>query len=134
MPIKSLASYRIFWANLGFASFAIGLLLICHHASTDARGYNYLLVLLGGLVGSILGIYWAPVSATEQARFVTIGQAVGTFLSGYFLSKIDRLLEKSLFAADAAPQGDSWILLGLFSAATMLATLIVYTNRSYLRI
>jgi hypothetical protein len=123
----------VLWSNLGLGSLAIALLFLCYYTTADGRAYNYLLVMLGALVGWTLGIYWAPFSVTEQARFVTIGQAVGTFISGYFLSKIDRLLERSLFGVDAAPQLDTWLRLGLFAAATMLFALIVYTNRAYFR-
>ena len=111
------------------------LLVIAYYIaqSDQSRIYNYLVILLGSLCGWTLGIFFSPYSEKEAKSFVSIGQAISAFVSGYVLSKFDRFLEASLFLETKAPQYDTWTRLALFVAAMVMFALLIFTNRAYFR-
>jgi predicted membrane-bound spermidine synthase len=92
---------------------------------------NAMLSLLGAVLGWAVGILATPLNPRESARFVTLGQAVAAFLSGYVVSKLDRFLEGMLFPGGAVP-ALPWQRLGLFALAFLLLLTIVFVNRSYI--
>jgi hypothetical protein len=51
------------------------------------------------------------------------------FVSGYVVSKLDRFLEGSLF--ENGKPTVQWVPLGLFAAAFILSTILVFVNRVY---
>jgi uncharacterized membrane protein len=62
--------------------------------STDIREFAYssLVVLAGVATGSVLGFLASPYDRTEKSSFSEYGKAVGTFVSGFLLSKLDKFL------------------------------------------
>jgi hypothetical protein len=101
--------------------------------SDQCRILNYFVILLGALCGWVLGIFCSPYSETEAKNFVSIGQAISAFVSGYVLSKFDRFLEASLFVDTKIPQYHTWVRLGLFAAAAGIFALLIFSNRAYFR-
>jgi hypothetical protein len=91
---------------------------------------NYLIVLLGSLLGWVLGLFFSPYDDKEAKAFVSIGQAVSAFISGYVFSKLDRFVEASLFVAQGPVYG-SWIRVGLFVAAAVIWAVLVFSSRAY---
>lgn len=92
---------------------------------------NFLLCVIGVLLGWILGILASPLSGPESAKFVTLGQAISAFATGYLVSKVDRFFEVVMYAGDGL-RGSAWIRFGLFIASLLLFMIIVFVNRSYL--
>lgn len=99
-----------------------------------ALATNYLIVLLGFILGWTTGMYLSPYSAAEASKFVTVGQAISAFLSGYALAKLDRFVESTLFVQNKLPVYEHWIRLGIFVAAFFIACILVFTARAYFRI
>src|SRR5690242_4878181 len=77
-------------------------LLLCAilgwNISPDGAGRPVtLLVELAGMAcGAFLGFLASPKAPGEQAAFLTVAKAISAFLSGYALSKIDRLIDTLL--------------------------------------
>lgn len=108
---------------------------LCFSASDGAplqQMYNVLLALAGALIGWALGMFFAPFTATEAARFSSIGQTVSAFVSGYVISKLDRFLEATMFH-DRVPDTVTWVRFGLFFCSMLLVMLAVFSNRAYFR-
>jgi len=101
-------------------------------ASTTAQISYALAGLIGALLGWASGMYFAPHGQGEQNKFVTLGQAVSAFASGYLVSKIDRFVEATLFPQTGITTGE-WHGAAIFVAAFLNAALVVYSNRSYFR-
>ncbi len=93
---------------------------------------NFLLCILGALLGWIPGILAAPFDPREATTFATLGQTLSAFLSGYLLSKFDRFLDKAFYSTGDAIVVAAWQRLGLFATSLLLMTLVVFVNRSYL--
>jgi len=91
---------------------------------------------LAGLIGALLGwgagMYFAPHGDVEQSKFVTLGQAISAFASGYLVSKVDRFVEATLFPQGGVSSGN-WLGAGILAAAFLNTALVVYSNRSYFR-
>lgn len=94
--------------------------------------FNGLIALTGALVGWALGMFFAPFTEAEAARFSSIGQAASAFVSGYAVSKLDRFLELTMFQNEA-PVTITWVRLGLLFCSMMLVMLTVFSNRAYFR-
>lgn len=108
--------------------------LACHVASGELGGegvwVNVLISLLGGLSGWLIGTGLAPYSTEEQKRFKDISVTASAFLSGYVVSKLDRLLDATMLE-NAAEHVVAWERAGLFVAAFLATTITVFINRFY---
>jgi hypothetical protein len=87
-------------------------------------------MLLGAVMGWPSGMYFSPYSDNEKKSFVSAGQAASAFVSGYLLSKLDRLLERALFSDKPAGQ-DAWLLTAYFVVAFAIFAIGTYTCRRY---
>ena len=112
---------------LGLAMF-IGIPSLCMSFGNPA--INFLVALLGGACGWIAGIFAAPYTQREASRFVTLGQALATFLSGYVLSKLDQFMAASLYVKKL-PLLEGWVRIGIFVASALITAILIYTNRPY---
>jgi len=127
--------FSVIFTNLFAIAFGACIAWLCILLSSDAQQQvlNFLIALMGALVGWALGMFFAPYNDKEAARFSSIGQAVSAFISGYAVSKVDRLFEETLFDDSASPVPISWIRMGLFFCSTLLVMLSVFSNRAYFR-
>jgi hypothetical protein len=96
----------------------------------QAISANRLVALIGALCGWIIGVAFAPFSASEQTQFQAISSVISVFLSGYVVSKFDRYLEGVLFPVGVKTR-NSWTRVGLFVAALLLVATTVFINRLY---
>lgn len=55
--------------------------------------YSFLIGLAGMAVGHILGFFASPYNQGEKTAFSEYGKAVAAFMTGFLLSKLDKLLE-----------------------------------------
>lgn len=141
---KFLASLQKFFGNYPFSViftnifaiiFGLTIVWLCHEINPSEpleQVYNILLALFGSLIGWALGMFFAPYTPTEAARFSSIGQAVSVFASGYLISKLDRFLEVTMFSA-GTPTPITWVRFGVFFCSILLIMLTVFTNRVYFR-
>jgi hypothetical protein len=108
------------------------LVRICLSSTVDKREReNYaLLVLLGCLIGWAIGMFLIPYPG-EKEQFDSLGKTVSAFFSGYVVSKLDRLLDSSLYS-EKKPNPNAWFRLGIFTASALLAVIFVAVNRQYL--
>ncbi|MGV3661993.1 MAG: hypothetical protein ACO1TE_17545 [Prosthecobacter sp.] len=122
-------------SNLFALIFAVAIITIAYRLGRKDGSYliNWMLCVLGALIGWAIGILAAPFNESESQRFLALGQAVSVFLSGYVISKLDRFLEGTLYS-DGAPQGSAWMRLCLFVVSLLLAVIIVFINRLYFNV
>ena len=113
-------------------TFTAAILRLAYVLGLPDQSYNtnFLLCLLGALIGWGVGILATPLNQAESARFVTLGQAVSAFLTGYVVSKLDRFLEGALFSKEGI-QLAAWQRLGLFTASLLTSLIISFVWRSY---
>lgn len=128
--------FLVIFTNIFAALFCalIGWLCIFVSPSDPIRqALNGLIAMFGALIGWALGMFLAPYTQAEAAKFISMGQAVSAFVTGYALSKLDRFLEAVLFSNDTVPIVISWIRIGLFTCSALLVMLTVFSNRAYFR-
>lgn len=92
-------------------------------------GRNLFVILIGAIMGWGMALAYTPFGATDAESLSTIIKTLSVFLSGYVISKADRLLEGSLFR-EGKPS-TLWVPLGLFAAAFLLSAIVVFVNRVY---
>jgi hypothetical protein len=90
---------------------------------------NYLLVMLGGVVGFTMGMLISPYGA-EKRQFSVIARTASAFLSGFVLAKADKLFDeatKEPGTIDAAFVGR----VALFAVAAVITGLLAFLTRAY---
>jgi hypothetical protein len=90
---------------------------------------NYLLVMLGGVVGFTMGMLISPYGA-EKRQFSVIAKTASAFLSGFVLAKADKLFDeatKDPGVIDAAFVGR----VSLFAVAAVITGLLAFLTRAY---
>lgn len=127
--------YSVITTNISAAVFSGLLIWLCFQLSEERKDkiINLFATMMGALSGWVLGIFFTPYNGNEEALFLTTGQTISAFLSGYVVSKVDRYFESTLFNGDKAPHQLTWIRIGLAGSALLLALIWVFTNRLYFR-
>jgi hypothetical protein len=93
---------------------------------------NLLIVVLGSCLGWLIGTLASPYNKGETSKFNAYAHAISAFVSGYILSKADKLITSVLDPEGSrAFDNTGWERFGLFVAALIVMALIVYINRSY---
>lgn len=91
---------------------------------------TYLICILGYILGWIVAIISTPMNQKDEDGLGKFSKIVGTFLSGYLLSKFDKVLEKIL-----EPNQVLTTLIGtrllLFGCCFGITFIIVFYYRSY---
>ena len=54
---------------------------------------NFLFVFCGGLIGWTLGVFITPIDPKEQSKFTQYGKFITAFITGFLVSKIDKVFE-----------------------------------------
>jgi|SRR6516164_4639437 hypothetical protein len=94
-------------------------------------GYlNLAIVLASVCSGWLLGTFISPESSSEQSRFITYGKAVSAFVSGYLVSKLDKVIETILSPQTLAIPVAAFRLSAAI-AAIVSALLVTYILRAY---
>jgi hypothetical protein len=111
---------------------SIVLLILCFKmVATPQDGYLNLAIILASIcVGWLLGTFISPESNTEETRFSAYGKAVSAFVSGYLISKLDKVVEMILSPGTLAVPIASFRLAGSI-AALISALLVTYIIRAY---
>lgn len=132
MEIFGDKAFTIITSNVFAGLFGVSTIWLAYHLGRNNGTHlvNWLICLIGALGGWIVGTLASPYSSEEAQTFLTIGQAVTAFLSGYVVSKLDRFLERTLYT-DGSINTESWLRLCLFIASFLLVAIIVFINRLY---
>jgi hypothetical protein len=91
------------------------------------------LLIACGLIGWSLGTALTPDTRDEARRFSRMGRAISLFLSGYLVSKLDRVIESVFQPATLLHPTDHLVAFRVVSCFSMVmaATLLVYFLRLY---
>jgi hypothetical protein len=99
--------------------------------ATPLDGYLNLAVILASICsGWLLGTFISPESGREQKSFMTYGKAVSAFVSGYLVSKLDKVIDRILLPETLAMPVAAFRLAGAI-AAVISALLVTYIVRAY---
>ncbi len=99
--------------------------------ATPLDGYLNLAIILASICsGWLLGTFVSPESGREEKSFMTYGKAVSAFVSGYLVSKLDKVVEKILSPETLAMPVAGFRLAGSI-AAVISALLVTYIVRAY---
>jgi hypothetical protein len=126
-----------YWRTLVFGSlfallFGVGLFWLCIALSATPRSFafNLLICLVGLLLGWAVGMFFSPFSKGQAASFQFVGKTVGAFISGYVLSKLEKVIAKLIAGAEEDPVNYvQWDRVGLFAGSFLLATVVVFVSR-----
>jgi hypothetical protein len=124
-----------------FVGIAVGLLCLAICAllapsissTVEDRAITWLVELAGMAAGGFLGFLSSPKVPGEQITFLTVARALSAFLSGYALSKIDRLIDN--FFQPNIYEGNPLLLgrLLICSIAMIVSFMIAYSYRVYVQ-
>lgn len=116
---------------IGLASFVILAWLCDAFAQTKtAFAINTLVCLIGMFLGWAIGMFFSPFGKAQADNFKFVGKTAGAFVSGYLLSKFEKLIAKLLGAAEQDPLNYvQWERVGLFVASFLLASVVVFVSR-----
>jgi hypothetical protein len=90
---------------------------------------NYLLVMLGGVVGWTMGMLISPYGG-ERRQFTEIARTASAFLSGFVLAKADKLFDEATKEPGAI--GAAFVgRLALFAIAAVITGLLAFLTRMY---
>lgn len=133
--MNSYAPVTVLFTNGIFLAVLVVITILAGHVAsgasdTDALWINVLVSLIGGLCGWLVGTGLAPYSPQESQRFHDISVTASAFLSGYVVSKLDRLLDATLLE-NPADHAVAWERAGLFIAAFLATAITVFINRFY---
>src|SRR5687768_2331590 len=90
--------------------------------------YSFLVGLAGMAVGHVLGFFASPYNQGEKAAFSEYGKAIGAFVSGFLLSKLEKLLE---VVTDPVNHPVSGARALIFLIAMATATISTYVFRRH---
>lgn len=122
--ITSNTSVVILWIALIWLAYQLGL-------EDNTYLLNWLICLLGVVIGWGVGFITSPSSDNESERFSGMTKTVSAFLSGYILSKLDPVIE-SLLESNQIFQELFWVRMAFFLIAFFSTMIIVFINRMYL--
>lgn len=91
---------------------------------------NILIVIAAGLIGWTVGILMTPATPGEQKKFSEYGKALATFVTGYVVGKLDKLVDPVL----SNPESVTTALIAqslLFVSMFLLGALGTFVWRSY---
>lgn len=94
---------------------------------------NILLCLVGTTVGWWFGYVGSPLTPGEKKDFGTLAKSVALFLSGFLLSHIEKILDRTLDPAVAltSPGGPRILLV---TTTCFISVLLVFSNRREARL
>ena len=91
---------------------------------------NLLVSCIGSILGWVTGVLISPYGADEERQFSNYTKIISAFISGYLVSKIDRIFE-DIIKNDLYLQYLFLCRVFLFVSFFFLSILLVYMNRRY---
>lgn len=132
--LKLSSGHRWMLVTSNISALVIGIVLIwlAYQIGTDNHAYlvNWLICLLGAVLGWGIGLISTPSSERENAKFSGLTKTISAFLSGYILSKLDPLIV-TVLQSHTIFQESVLVRIAFFLTAFFLSMVIVYINRMY---
>ena len=100
--------------------------------NTNDRYLTSVILAVGGSIGWVVGMMLSPDSLTEKRAFSSISKNISLFVSGYMVSKADKLVD-AILKPDFLLSGNhlaSYRLFGFF-CILILSALLTYLLRVY---
>ena len=97
----------------------------------DKFAYSFLVGLAGMAVGHVLGFFASPYNQGEKTAFSDYGKAIAAFVTGFLLSKLDRLLEVVVDPENLRPNSIYGARALIFIIAMATATITTYVFRMH---
>jgi len=129
---KSGYQWTVITSNLSAFLASIALIWLAYQLGieNDTYFFNWIICLFGAILGWGVGLLVSPSSKTEKEQFSGLTKTISAFLSGYILSKLDRVIE-NLLESDKIFQELFLIKIALFLTAFFITVIIVFINRRY---
>lgn len=124
------------WAGwfLGLIGFlaCVALSFLCAGAGHWTEGWSgVLLCVLGVVLGWTVGILVSPATTAEERQFSGWARAVGTFISGFGVAKLNQLSTWTLFKVADADVPLLRVRIALFLACFLIGALCTFCGRRY---
>ena len=119
--------------SLGFGTILMGsVFALCWMVGdTPADHYlNFAVYIAGWATGWAIGTFVAPYDGTETALFGRMAQAIGAFVSGFLLARLDGIGQRLTDPAFILQPVPGFRLL-CFVSVTAVVAIIVYSARHY---
>ena len=123
-------NYKLIATTFFAATVAIALIIIAFRFNEGNHSITYLVCLLGFILGWIIAIFTTPYDVKDETQLNRFSKLVGTFLTGYILSKCDKLFEtitRPEFVFTSLQGGRLLLFLCYFG----LAWIVVFVYRQY---
>jgi VIT1/CCC1 family predicted Fe2+/Mn2+ transporter len=121
-------------AATGITGFVLGvaLAIFAYLAGPEQTVYpiTYIICISGSLLGWLIAIISTPYDKTDENKIGKFTKLVGTFLTGYILSKFDKVIEKVIDPGQILSSLIGIRLL-LFICSFVLTFIVVFVYRQY---
>jgi len=125
-------NYKIKMTLISSLFLVIPLTILAYQMSPEKNDYlvSYLICITAIILGWVFAFITSPYDNSDKKNFKEFSKLVGTFLTGYFLSKFDKFLDSI-----ATVHAELTILIGvrilLFISFFFLTWIVVYVFRQY---
>jgi len=111
--------------------FATLLLWLAYKVTSDGQYYlTYILCISGCILGWLIGIVTTPYDDDDAKKIGNFSKMIGTFLSGYLLSKFDGIISKML-NPDTFFSSTFGLRFLLFVSFFVISWIVVFVFRLY---
>jgi uncharacterized YccA/Bax inhibitor family protein len=130
---KSLFNFKVIVSTVAILTIAIILLISSYFQHHDNFLYALIISLFGAILGWLFAMLVTPYGATDKAGFQTFSKIIGSFITGYVLSKLDKVIE--IFINTQKYQNEIiFERIILFISFFLLFWILVFNYRTYVLI
>ena len=90
------SGYKLFATELSGVVVGVALIILAYLVGQDRSVYptTYIICISGYILGWIVALISTPMNTNDESKIGRFTKMVGTFLSGYLLSKLDKIFER----------------------------------------
>ena len=132
MNILKKLNYKLMMTVISAILFSIALIFIAYKIGPEQNVYpiTFLICLSGCILGWIVGILTSPYDKADESKLNKFSKLIGTFISGYLLSKLDKVFE-SIFSPESLLTPIIGLRVLLFVCFFCIMWIIVFVFRQY---
>jgi hypothetical protein len=125
-------NYKLVGTGLSGLVFGVALIIFAYliGPQSDVYPITYIICISGSLLGWLIAIISTPYDKTDEDKIGKFTKLVGTFLTGYLLSKFDKVLEKIIDPTQILSSLIGLRIL-LFICCFVVTFIIVFVYRQY---
>ncbi len=129
---KNKTGYKLFATALSGVIVGSALIVLAYLVGPDRADYpiTYIVCICGYILGWIVAIISTPMNTSDENKISRFTSVVGTFLSGYMLSKLDRVFEK-IFDPALVFDSLTGVRILLFVCCFGMTFILVFYYRQY---